>query len=95
MAGAGFQLSERVILDLGYRFIDMGKAHYGTADSSGFTNTPPCAWTTSRPMSSRSACAFISAAEPRGPAPLRSPDRRPGPVGVRATPASGAQFALI
>jgi len=41
MAGAGFQLSERVILDLGYRFIDMGKAQSGTADSSGFTNNPP------------------------------------------------------
>ena len=41
MAGAGFQLSERVILDLGYRFIDMGKAQSGTSDSSGFTNNPP------------------------------------------------------
>jgi opacity protein-like surface antigen len=41
MAGAGFQLSERVILDLGYRFIDMGKAQSGTADTSGFTNNPP------------------------------------------------------
>lgn len=47
MAGAGFQLSERVILDLGYRFIDMGKAQSGTADTSGFTNNPPRAgWTT-------------------------------------------------
>ena len=41
MAGAGFQLSERVILDLGYRFIDMGKAESGTADRSGSTNNPP------------------------------------------------------
>jgi opacity protein-like surface antigen len=41
LAGAGFQLSERVILDLGYRFIDMGKAQSGTSDSSGFTNNPP------------------------------------------------------
>jgi opacity protein-like surface antigen len=41
MAGASFQLSERVILDFGYRFIDMGKAQSGTADSSGFTNNPP------------------------------------------------------
>jgi opacity protein-like surface antigen len=45
LAGAGFQLSERVILDLGYRFIDMGKAQSGTSDSSGFTNNPR-AWTT-------------------------------------------------
>jgi len=42
MAGAGFRLRERVILDLGYRFIDMGKAQSGTADASGFTNNPPC-----------------------------------------------------
>ena len=49
MAGAGFQLSERVILDLGYRFIDMGKAESGTADTSGFTNNPPLGWTTLRP----------------------------------------------
>jgi opacity protein-like surface antigen len=41
MAGAGFQLSERVILDLGYRLIDMGKAQSGAADTLGFTNTPP------------------------------------------------------
>lgn len=41
MAGAGFHLSERVILDLGYRFIDMGKAESGKADTSGFTNNPP------------------------------------------------------
>jgi opacity protein-like surface antigen len=41
MAGAGFQLTERVILDLGYRFIDMGRAQSGTADTSGFANNPP------------------------------------------------------
>ena len=41
MAGAAFQLSERVILDLGYHFIDMGKAESGKADTSGFTNNPP------------------------------------------------------
>ena len=40
MAGAAFQLSERVILDLGYHFIDMGKAESGKADTSGFTNNP-------------------------------------------------------
>ena len=38
MAGAGLQLSERVILDLGYRYVDMGKAQSGAADTSGFTN---------------------------------------------------------
>ncbi len=41
MAGAGFQQSERVILDLGYRFIDMGKAESDTADTSGSTNNAP------------------------------------------------------
>jgi opacity protein-like surface antigen len=62
MAGAGFQLSERVILDLGYRFIDMGKTQSGTADTPGFTNTPPVRADDLTPTSSRSACAFISAA---------------------------------
>ena len=40
MAGAGFQLTERVILDLGYRFLDVGKAQSGTPDTSGLTDTP-------------------------------------------------------
>ena len=41
MAGAGFQISERVVLDLGYRFIDLGKAESGRGDTSGFANNPP------------------------------------------------------
>jgi opacity protein-like surface antigen len=40
MAGGGFQLSDRVILDVGYRFIDMGKAESGTIDSLGAPNPP-------------------------------------------------------
>jgi len=38
MAGVGYQLSERAVLDFGYRYIDMGKATSGTRDSAGFTN---------------------------------------------------------
>ena len=97
MAGAGFQLSERVILDLGYRFIDMGKAESDTADTSGSTNNAPWGWTTLPPPNSRSACAFISAAEPRAwPCALFSPGtdgparRVPG-----RTPLLRSQFALI
>ena len=41
MAGAGFQISKRVVLDLGYRFIDLGKAESGRGDTSGFANNPP------------------------------------------------------
>jgi opacity protein-like surface antigen len=40
MAGVGVQLSERVVLDLGYRYIDMGKVNSGTIDSAGFPNPP-------------------------------------------------------
>lgn len=38
MAGVGYQVSERAILDLGYRFIDMGSISSGRADSGGFVN---------------------------------------------------------
>ena len=38
MAGVGYQISERAILDLGYRYIDMGKATSGRVDNAGFVN---------------------------------------------------------
>jgi opacity protein-like surface antigen len=38
MAGFGVQLTERVTLDLGYRYLDMGKAQSGTMDNAGFVN---------------------------------------------------------
>ena len=38
MAGVGIQLSERTTLDIGYRYIDMGRAESGTLDNLGFTN---------------------------------------------------------
>lgn len=38
MAGVGYQVSDRITLDLGYRYLDMGSARSGTIDSAGFTN---------------------------------------------------------
>ena len=38
MAGVGVQVTERVTLDFGYRYIDMGKAESGIIDNLGFTN---------------------------------------------------------
>jgi opacity protein-like surface antigen len=38
MAGVSYQLSERVIIDLGYRYIDLGKAESSRIDSAGFVN---------------------------------------------------------
>ena len=38
MAGVGWQLSERAVLDVGYRYLDMGKAQSGIIDSAGFIN---------------------------------------------------------
>jgi len=38
MAGIGYQISDRAILDLGYRFIDMGKANSERSDSGGYVN---------------------------------------------------------
>lgn len=38
MAGAGYQISERAILDIGYRYIDLGKATSGRVDSANFVN---------------------------------------------------------
>jgi opacity protein-like surface antigen len=38
MAGVGWQVSERVTLDFGYRYLDMGKAESGHIDNAGFWN---------------------------------------------------------
>lgn len=38
MAGVGYQISDRAILDLGYRYIDLGKATSGRVDNAGFVN---------------------------------------------------------
>ena len=38
MAGVGYQISDRAILDVGYRFIDMGSIESGRVDSGGFAN---------------------------------------------------------
>lgn len=38
MAGLGWQVSERVIVDVGYRYIDMGKAESSRIDTGGGVN---------------------------------------------------------
>jgi opacity protein-like surface antigen len=38
MAGVGYQLSERTILDVGYRYINMGSASTERHDNAGFVN---------------------------------------------------------
>jgi opacity protein-like surface antigen len=38
MAGVGVQLTERTTLDIGYRYLDMGKAESGIIDSIGAVN---------------------------------------------------------
>ena len=38
MAGIGWQVSDRAILDFGYRYIDMGKAQSGRVDTANFAN---------------------------------------------------------
>lgn len=38
MAGFGYQVSDRAILDFGYRYIDMGSASSGRVDNAGFVN---------------------------------------------------------
>lgn len=37
MAGVGYQISDRAILDFGYRYIDLGRAASGRADPNSFT----------------------------------------------------------
>ncbi|MBU1210596.1 MAG: outer membrane beta-barrel protein [Alphaproteobacteria bacterium] len=38
MAGVAYQVSDRAILDFGYKYIDMGSAHSGRVDSAGYLN---------------------------------------------------------
>lgn len=38
MAGVGYQVSERVVLDFGYRYVDLGTAQSGRVDNAGFVN---------------------------------------------------------
>jgi len=38
MAGVGYQLSSRTIIDLGYRYIDLGRANSERHDNAGFVN---------------------------------------------------------
>lgn len=38
MAGVGYQISDRAVLDVGYRYIDMGSVKSGRVDSAGFVN---------------------------------------------------------
>ena len=38
MAGIDYRLSDRATLDLGYRYVDLGKATSGRADTAGFVN---------------------------------------------------------
>ncbi len=40
MAGLGWQISERAVLDVGYRYIDVGSARSGTIDNLGLANPP-------------------------------------------------------
>jgi opacity protein-like surface antigen len=40
MAGVGYQISDRAILDVGYRYIDLGEASSGRADNAFFVNPP-------------------------------------------------------
>lgn len=38
MAGVGYQVSDNAVLDVGYRYIDMGSAKSGRVDNAGFVN---------------------------------------------------------
>ena len=38
MAGIGWQVSDRITLDFGYRYLDMGKVESGHIDTAGFWN---------------------------------------------------------
>ena len=38
MAGIGYQISDRAIIDIGYRYLDMGSASSGRVDNAGFVN---------------------------------------------------------
>jgi opacity protein-like surface antigen len=38
MAGVGYQISDRAVIDIGYRYMDLGSAESGRVDSAGFVN---------------------------------------------------------
>lgn len=38
MAGVGYQISDRAILDVGYRYLNLGEVESGNVDSAGFFN---------------------------------------------------------
>ena len=38
MAGIGYQISDRAIIDVGYRYLDLGDANSERVDSAGFVN---------------------------------------------------------
>ena len=38
MAGVGYQISDRAVLDIGYRYIDLGKISSQRSDTGGFVN---------------------------------------------------------
>jgi opacity protein-like surface antigen len=38
MAGVGYQISDKAILDVGYRYIDLGRINSQRSDSAGFVN---------------------------------------------------------
>lgn len=40
MAGFGYQVTHNMVLDVGYRYIDMGKIKSGRVDTGGFVNPP-------------------------------------------------------
>lgn len=38
MAGVGYRIADNAVLDIGYRYVDLGKATSGRADNAGFVN---------------------------------------------------------
>jgi opacity protein-like surface antigen len=40
MTGVGYQITDRVVLDVGYRYLDMGKAQSSTCDNLAFCGNP-------------------------------------------------------
>ncbi len=80
MAGVGYQISDRAILDVGYRYIDMGSAQSGRVERRALP-TRKSGSTTSMPTRSRSVCGITSAAVNRLTPPssnvrLSSPEKR-------------------
>ena len=73
MAGIGYQLTDRAILDFGYRYIDMGLARALARRQRPAWN-PRSTSTTCARTSSRSACAITSARRTAAPQPAYAPD---------------------